>query len=119
MTPISSMPTIVDQAAIEGADGLPRTWCQTHVRDWVAGTGFTIAYCMGAQRYLISWSVADRWRTRRQLRVCSTHGAAFAAANGLTLEGQHVAPSAVPSSTDDPFNDDADQPYERVRAAQG
>lgn len=123
MTPIGNLPTIVAAAAIEVADGPARTACQAYTRDWVAG-GFMFAYCEQPQRYLISWSVPDRWRTRRQLRVCHAHGATFAEANGLALDGSRLSVAAairtaaapVVAADDDPFAD-SDQPYERTREA--
>jgi len=113
MTAISSMPTVVvTTPAIEVAAGLPRTSCQVHTRDWIDGAGFAFTYCPAPQRFLIGWSIADRWHTRRQLRVCVTHASEFAAANGLTIA---VAASSTASTHDDSL-DDSDQPFDRVRA---
>jgi len=121
VTAISSLPARVDRPAIEVADGLAKTHCQIHTRDYIAGTGFVFTTCDAAQRYLISWTVPDRWRTRRQLRVCHAHGAEFAEANAIALADPGVArasrPAAAPATNDDdPFGGDTDQPYERVRA---
>lgn len=162
MTEVSSLPGRVESPDIYVEDGLPRTACQSHTRDWIAGQGFVFAYCEGRQRYVVSWTVMDRWHTRRQLRLCRMHGEEFAELNGLSLDtkesaapantaaakasssdggpdraeapsaarddarggGTEAATSIAPASpspdVEDPFADaDLDQPFSRVRAAQG
>jgi hypothetical protein len=131
MTPIGNLPTIVQRPEIEDSAGINGMGCQAYTRDWIAGTGFVFETCTAAARLLISWSVTDRWRTRRQLRVCDVHGREFAERHGLAgmpggssssadasvRKNQAHPRKKIPEDhADDPFAD-SDQPYERTREA--